>query len=97
MCVFIDATTGKWCGGCRGGDCQNKWSFRQWFRKVFPAMAEPPLGVTDELLNARHIVAVHNVNGLTAIRFYDGSYFVWDGHYRELDVDEAKSVFYTLI
>lgn len=95
MAIWIDAATGGWCGGCRGGDCQGQWSFRQWFAVVFPGLAEPPLTITDELFLARHVLGNHSRGGVPTLRYFDGNYYLWDGFYRTLDDQEARNLIYT--
>lgn len=87
-CVF-QRPDGQWCHRCQSDDCRG-FGFRRWHTTVFPEDAEPPLAPNDELRLARACLVEYP----NRIRFYEGGWYLWEGHWRLLDAVEFNGLLY---
>jgi putative DNA primase/helicase len=86
-------TDGVLCYKCFSDDCdgENKKTGGDFVELVDP---EPLLALADELRLARHVRATHSRNGVPTLRYFRGSWYLWDGCWQVLDEDSFTSRLY---
>lgn len=84
---------GVLCYKCFSPDCDGvgKKTGGDFARLVAP---EPPLALTDELRLARHVLSTFSQDGIPALRYYRGNWYLWDGCWQVIDEDQFVSRLY---